>query len=60
MKTFAELYRRLDETNSTNRKIAAMAAYFHTAPPEDAIWAVRFLMGRKPRQAVPVRKLMSC
>jgi DNA ligase-1 len=58
MKAFADLYRRLDETTSTNRKIDAMATYFQRTPAEDAIWAIRFLMGRKPRQVVPTRKLM--
>ena len=58
MKAFAELYRRLDETTGTNRKIQAMVSYFDAAPAEDAIWAVRFLIGRKPRQVVPTRRLM--
>jgi DNA ligase 1 len=59
MKAFAELYGCLDETNSTNRKIAAMVAYFTAAPPEDAIWAVRFLTGRRPRQGVPTPQLIT-
>jgi len=59
MKAFADLYRRLDATTSTNRKIDAMAAYFRRAPSEDAVWTIRFLMGRKPRQVVPTRKLMA-
>ena len=58
MRAFAELYRKLDETTSTNRKIAAMVDYFEMVPPEDAIWSIRFLIGRKPRQVVPTRKLM--
>ena len=58
MKAFADLYRRLDDTTSTNRKIDAMVAYFNAAAAEDAIWAIRFLIGRKPRQVVPTRKLM--
>ena len=58
MKAFAALYRRLDETTSINRKIDAMVDYFRRAPGEDAIWAVSFLIGRKPRQVVPTRKLM--
>ena len=58
MKAFADLYRQLDETTSTNRKIDAMAAYFRHVPSADAIWAVSFLIGRKPRQVVPSRKLM--
>ena len=59
MRAFADLYRRLDETTSTNRKIAAMADYFERTPAADAIWAIRFLIGRKPRQVVPTRKLMA-
>ncbi|MDJ0668294.1 MAG: ATP-dependent DNA ligase, partial [Desulfobacterales bacterium] len=59
MQAFAELYRRLDETTSTNRKVAAMADYFAGTPAADAIWAVRFLIGRKPRQVVPTRQLMA-
>jgi len=58
VKAFANLYRSLDETTSTNRKIDAMVRYFSKAPAEDAIWAVSFLIGRKPRQVVPIRKLM--
>ena len=59
MKAFAALYRRLDETTSTNRKVEAMADYFGRTPAADAIWAVRFLIGRKPRQVVPTRQLMA-
>jgi DNA ligase-1 len=58
MKAFAGLYRSLDETTSINRKIDAMAVYFRHTQAEDAIWAVSFLIGRKPRQVVPTRKLM--
>lgn len=57
MKAFAELYAALDETNKTNAKIAAMAAYFQVAPPEDAAWVLHFLSGRRPRRAVNGRKL---
>ncbi len=57
MKAFADLYRRLDETTSTNRKIDAMVDYFQSVPGEDAIWAISFLIGRKPRQVVPNRNL---
>ncbi|MGD8259013.1 MAG: ATP-dependent DNA ligase [Desulfobacterales bacterium] len=57
MKAFADLYRSLDETTSTNRRIDAMVEYFRCAPERDAIWAVSFLIGRKPRQVVPTRKL---
>ncbi|MHC4476654.1 MAG: ATP-dependent DNA ligase [Planctomycetota bacterium] len=58
MKAFSDLYRSLDETTSTNRKIDAMVNYFRRAPAENAIWAVSFLISRKPRQVVPTRKQM--
>jgi DNA ligase-1 len=57
MKRFAALYSALDETTKTNLKVDALADYLHTVPPEDAIWALSFLMGRKPRQPVPTSRL---
>ena len=57
MKLFAQLYNALDETTRTNVKVRALVDYFQQAPPEDAIWAIHFLIGRKPRQVVPTRKL---
>jgi DNA ligase-1 len=58
MEAFAELFRRLDETTRTNLKVDALKAYFGSVPPEDAVWAVSFLVGRKPRRVVPTRKLI--
>jgi len=52
MKRFAGLYRALDETTSTNEKVAALVAYFAAAPPADAAWAVHFLSGRRPKRLV--------
>ena len=57
MKAFADLYAALDETTRTGEKVAALARYFAAAPPADAAWAVYFLSGRKPRQAVPSKRL---
>ena len=53
MRAFARLYTALDETTSTSEKIAALVAYFRTAPPRDAAWAVHFLIGRRPKRLVP-------
>lgn len=57
MREFASLYAELDETTATKRKLDALQAYFSRAAPEDAAWAVYFLAGGKPRQAVPVKLL---
>ena len=57
MKRFAALYEALDRTTSTNEKVAALAAYFVSAPPEDAAWAVWFLTGRRLKRFLPGRLL---
>jgi DNA ligase-1 len=50
VKRFAQLYRCLDETTKTSRKVACLRQYFAAAPAEDAAWAVYFLTGRKPKR----------
>ena len=57
MKAFADLYTTLDETTRTNEKVEALTSYFAGADPTDAAWAIYFLSGRKPKQAVPSKKL---
>lgn len=57
MREFARLFSELDETTATNRKLDALQAYFSSAAPENAAWAVYFLAGGKPRQAVPTKLL---
>ncbi len=57
MKAFAELYAALDETTKTNEKVVALKRYLGAAAPEDAAWAVNFLIGRRPRRLLESRKL---
>jgi DNA ligase-1 len=57
MRAFAELYAELDETTRTGEKVDALARYFASAAPEDAAWAVHFLIGRRPKRLVPARRL---
>ncbi len=57
MKAFAELFTALDQTTKTGEKVEAMVRYFSTANAADAAWAIYFLTGRKPKQAVPAKKL---
>lgn len=57
MKSFAELYTALDETTKTNGKVAALTRYLAAATPEDAAWAVNFLIGRRPKRLLESRKL---
>ena len=56
MKRFARLFAAIDETNATNEKVAALVSYFRSAPPEDAVWAVHFLIGRRPKRLVGSRR----
>jgi DNA ligase-1 len=57
MRAFADLYAALDSTTKTNEKIAALTHYLTTTPPEDAIWGISFLIGRRPKRLIESRKL---
>ena len=57
MKRFTELFTRLDETNKTLAKQAALVDYFRDAPAADAAWAVYFLSGRKLKRLLLSREL---
>jgi len=52
MHLFARLFTRLDGTNKTLAKLAALQDYFAHAQPADAAWAVYFLTGRKIKRLV--------
>jgi DNA ligase-1 len=58
MKAFAQLYTTLDETTKTNEKVDALAAYFRNVAPEDAVWAIHFLIGRRIKRLIETRKLV--
>ena len=53
MKHFAELYRSLDETTKTTRKLAALNQYFSECDAADGAWAVYFLTGRRFKRLIP-------
>lgn len=57
MTSFARLFATLDQTMSTNAKVAAMVAYFGSAPPGDAAWATFFLTGRRVKRLISARTL---
>ena len=52
MQLFSQLYQTLDQTTSTNAKIAAMAQYFAQADACDAAWAAYFLSGRRLKRLI--------
>ena len=57
MKRFVALFQELDSTTKTNVKVAAMVRYFQEAPPEDAVWGLYLLTGRRTKRPVNVTKL---
>jgi DNA ligase 1 len=57
MKRFTALYFTLDETTKTSRKSEALKRYLAEAPPDDAAWALCFLIGEKIKRSVPAARL---
>ncbi|NNE25623.1 MAG: ATP-dependent DNA ligase [Saprospiraceae bacterium] len=52
MKDFAQLIRKVDETNKTTAKIKALAEYFQQASDRDKLWAIALLSHRRPKRPV--------
>ncbi|MEO1238833.1 MAG: ATP-dependent DNA ligase, partial [Pseudomonadota bacterium] len=57
MRDFATLFAALDATTKTNAKVAALAAYFRTAPEPDRLWTIALLSGRRPKRTVTATRL---
>lgn len=57
MHEFTKLCWRLDSSNKTSDKLAALKDYFAIARSEDAAWAVYFLAGRRIKRLVPTKLL---
>ena len=52
MRAMTALYLALDQTTSTNDKVAAIVAYLASAPARDAVWAIALLRGDRLPRAV--------
>lgn len=59
MRRFAELFAQLDQTTSTLEKVAAIEAYFKSADPADAAWALHLLSGGRVNVRLPRPRLAS-
>ncbi len=57
MKRFTDLYFTLDEATKTAGRVEALKRYFAGAPPDDAAWALCFLIGEKTKRTVPAARL---
>jgi DNA ligase 1 len=47
MRDFVKLFRDLDQTTSTLKKVDHLKIYFEEAPPEEACWALYVISGEK-------------
>lgn len=52
MKRFNKLFRDIDQTSSTNKKVEAMVNYFRLVPAEDILWSVYLLIGKSSGRVV--------
>ena len=57
MQAFADLFNALDQTTSTNAKVAALTDYFQTAADPDKLWCIALFSGRRPKRAVTTTRL---
>lgn len=57
MQAFVELFRAIDASTSTSRKIEAAADYFRRTDPKDALWALYLLSGRKQKRLLARKDL---
>ena len=57
MKSFAQLFLRLYQSNKTTEKVRALKQYLENAPDEDKVWAIALFTHRKPKRAVNARQL---
>ena len=55
MRRFAALYSELDARSGTGARVEALAAYFASAAPEDAAWALHVLLGKQGRRLITGR-----
>ena len=57
MRDFAALFAALDGTTKTGAKLAALTAYFQSAPEPDRVWTIALLSGRRPKRSVTATEL---
>ena len=57
MRRFAALYSELDASSGTGARVEALAAYFASAEPADAAWALHVLLGKQGRRLITGRRL---
>jgi len=57
MKRFCQLFLELESSNKTNDKVKFLRNYFEEEKPENAVWALYFLLGNRFKRSVNTRLL---
>jgi DNA ligase-1 len=57
MERFSDLFRRIDKTTSTLAKVHALKQYFLEEKPDNAVWAMYLLLGKRRKRTVTSRTL---
>jgi len=52
MRSFAQLFLSLDETNKTNEKVKVLKNYFNSVPDSDKMHMLALFAGRKPKRQI--------
>ena len=58
MKAFAASTPLSTRPRRPTRRSRRWSHYFRAAPPEDAVWAIHFLIGRRIKRLIETRKLV--
>ena len=57
MRLFAELFRRIDETNKKNEKYNALVEYFDKADDKDKVWTIALFSNQRPKRSITTNLL---
>ncbi|EOZ98621.1 ATP-dependent DNA ligase LigC [Indibacter alkaliphilus LW1] len=57
MQQFASLFSKLDQSNKTTDKLAALKDYFLSAPMQDRLWTLALFTHKRPKRQVNTRLL---
>ncbi len=52
MREFSSLFRKIEQTNSTNAKVDALVNFFEEAPDSDKLWAIALFTHRRPKRTI--------
>ncbi|WP_304516658.1 ATP-dependent DNA ligase [Cecembia rubra] len=57
MRSFAQLFQELDQSNKTSDKLEALKRYFLSAPDEDKLWTLALFTHKRPKRQVNTKLL---